>query len=154
MITGLGLDQLRRHPDAVAGFPQAAFEDVADAKLPPNLLHIDCVALVGEAGIPGDHEQRWVAGQRGDDVLGDPIGEELLLGVVAHVGEREHGDRRLVRQGEQGCAHRRRGFGRGLSRGEANPIDMNGSGDVLEAPFAHIVKGKIEPTGCVFLDAG
>src|SRR5215469_17396039 len=36
----LGLDQLRGDADAVAGFAQAAFEDIANAELMPNLFHI------------------------------------------------------------------------------------------------------------------
>ena len=58
MIAGLGLDQLRGDPDAVAGFAHAAFEHIAHAQFAPDLLHIDRAALVGEARIAGDDEQR------------------------------------------------------------------------------------------------
>src|SRR5207248_3458129 len=87
MISGLGLNKLRGHPDAVAGFPEAAFENIPDTEFASDLLHIDGAVLVGEAGITGDHEQRWVAGQGGDDVLGDPISDEILLRIAAHVLE-------------------------------------------------------------------
>src|SRR4051812_8628442 len=50
MIASPGLNKLRRDPDAVSRFAQTAFEHIADPKLPPDLLHVDCAALVGEAG--------------------------------------------------------------------------------------------------------
>src|SRR5439155_16636135 len=37
-----------------------------------------------------------------DNVLGDPVGDELLVGVAAHIGERQHRHRGLVRQCERG----------------------------------------------------
>src|SRR6267142_1269820 len=43
--------------------------------------------FVPRSRVPGDDEQRGIARQRSDDVLGDPVGDELLLGVAAHVGE-------------------------------------------------------------------
>jgi hypothetical protein len=57
----------------------------------PDLLQIDCSASVGERRIPGDDQKPGTARQRSDDVLGDPVGDELLLGVSTHVGERQHG---------------------------------------------------------------
>ena len=97
MIAGLGLNKLCGHPDAVAGFTETAFEHVADAEFTPDLFHIDRTPLEGKGRIPGDHKKRGVAGQRRDDVLSDPIGEELLLGVAAHVLEWQDRDRGLVR---------------------------------------------------------
>jgi hypothetical protein len=40
VVAGLRLDQLRGHPDAVAGLAQAAFEHIAHTELEPDLLHI------------------------------------------------------------------------------------------------------------------
>ena len=92
MIAGLGLNKLCGHPNAVAGFTDTAFEHAADAEFTPDLFHIDRTALEGKGRIPGDYEKRGVAGQRRDDVLGDPIGEELLLGVAALVLEWQNRD--------------------------------------------------------------
>ena len=51
--------------------------------------------MCDEDGVAGDDEQVAEARQLGDDVLGQPVGEELLLRVAAHVGEGQHGDRGL-----------------------------------------------------------
>jgi hypothetical protein len=91
VLASLGLDQLRSDADAIAGLAYAAFEHIAHTELAPNLLHIDRAALVSEAGVARDDEQRGIAGQRGDDVLGDPVGHELLLGIPTHVGKGQHG---------------------------------------------------------------
>ena len=82
VVAGLALDQLTGDPDAVAGLAETALQHISNAELAPNLLYVDGAAFVGERGIAGDHEQRGIARQRGDDVLGDPIGDEFLLGVV------------------------------------------------------------------------
>src|SRR5215469_11892093 len=56
MLAGLGLDQLAGDANAIAGFPQAAFEHIAHAQIAANLLHINSAALVGEGGVARDHE--------------------------------------------------------------------------------------------------
>src|SRR6516165_5569998 len=56
VFSTLGVDELRGDPNAIAGFTQAAFEDIADAKLVPDLLHINRAAFVGEGRVAGDHE--------------------------------------------------------------------------------------------------
>ena len=58
MRPGRGINELPGDPDTVARFANAALEDIANAKLAANLFDIDGFALVGEARIPGDHEQR------------------------------------------------------------------------------------------------
>ena len=156
MIAGFGLDKLCGHPDAVAGFTETAFEHVADAEFTPDLFHIDRTALEGKGRIPGDHEKRGIAGQRRDDVLGDPIGEELLLGVAAHVL-----NGRTAIEGLSGSANAgAMSVGAALGvvsvgvAGCRNPVNPNGSGNILESLFAHIVEGKIEPPSGVFLNTG
>jgi hypothetical protein len=104
VVAGLRLDQLSGNADAVAGFAQAAFEDIAHTQFAPDLLHIDGAALVGEAGIARDHEQRGIARKRGDDILGDTVSEEFLLGIARHIDERQERDRRLVGQRQRRCA--------------------------------------------------
>src|SRR5262249_60218514 len=90
VLAGLCLDQLCGDADAVAGFTQTTFEHISDTELAPDLFHVDSAALVGEAGVARDHKQRRVARERSDDVLGDAVGEELLLGISAHIGERQY----------------------------------------------------------------
>ena len=87
---GLGVDQL---PNPAARPPHAAFEHVADAELAADLFHIDGLALVGKGGAAGDHkapgDPREISGQ----IVGDAIGEILLLGIAGEVGKRQHYDR-------------------------------------------------------------
>src|SRR5262249_8937279 len=101
MLDALGLDQLRSNPDAIARLAQTAFEHIAHTQFASDLLHVYGAALVGEAGIASDDEQRWVSRQRGDNVLGDPIRKELLLGVTAHIDERQDRDGRPVGKRER-----------------------------------------------------
>ena len=96
MLTGNGIDQLRGDANAVAGLSDRTLENNAHAKRLADLADIDRPSAKNERGVSRDNEQRLVAGQLGYDVLGDPVGEELLLGVARHVRERQHGDRGLV----------------------------------------------------------
>src|SRR5215469_8042519 len=98
VVAGLGLDQLRGDADAVAGTSHGAFEYVAYTKVASDPFHIDGAALIGEAGIAGDHEQRRIARQRGDDLLNRAVREVFLLGVAAKIGEGHYRNRRLVGQ--------------------------------------------------------
>ena len=117
MGAGRRIDELAGDAHAVRGLAHAAFEHVAHAELAADLPHVDGAALVGEARIAGDHEQPANARQRGDDVLDHAVGEILLLGVAAHVLERQHGDRRLVGQRERASGWL---AGPGLGRGVAS----------------------------------
>ena len=74
-----GLDELAGDANAVPGLAQAAFEHVAHAEFPADLLHVDGASLVGKAGIAGDHEQPFHPRQAGDDVLDDAVDEIFLL---------------------------------------------------------------------------
>jgi hypothetical protein len=96
MPASLDLDQLRGDADPVAGFAQTAFEHIANAQFAPDFFHIDRATLVDQARTAGDDEQRRIARQCGDDVLGDAIGEELLVGIGAHVLEWQHRYRGFV----------------------------------------------------------
>jgi len=57
VIAGFGLDQLGRHTHPVPGAAHAAFEDVSDSQLPPDVPDIDGRILVGEGRVARDHEQ-------------------------------------------------------------------------------------------------
>ena len=85
-------------PHAARRRPHAALEHVAHAELAPDLLHVHRAPLVGEARVAGDHEQPAHPRQRADDLLDDAVGEVLLRRVPAQVLERQHRDRRPVRQ--------------------------------------------------------
>ena len=140
-----GVDQLTGHPNGVGGLAHAAFENVADPELSGHIAHVDRLALVGKGGVARDHEEPWLMRQAGDDVFGEPVGEILLIGVAAHVLERQHRDRGLVGQGE-----RRRRFGQPV---DAHPKDANRPRDILELLLAQILEGDVEPALHVLLHA-
>ena len=82
----------------LAGAAHAAFEHVAHAELARDLLHVDRAVLVDECRVARDDEQPADAGQAGDQVFRNAVGEILLIRIVAHVGERQHRDRGTVGQ--------------------------------------------------------
>ena len=45
MIAGLGIDELDIDPQAIAAALDAAFQDIANVQLPPDLLHINSLPL-------------------------------------------------------------------------------------------------------------
>jgi hypothetical protein len=134
---GLRLDQLTGDAQAVRRLADTALEDVAHAELTPGLLQVHRSALVGEARIAGDHEEPLDAREAGDDVLGHAVGEILLLHVAAHVGERQHGDRRPVGQRERGMLRGVLPDALGLDA-RLDAIDMDRAGDVLHAMLAEV----------------
>ena len=90
-----------------------------------------------------------IARQRGDDVLDHAVGEIFLLRVAAHIGERQHRDRRLVGQRQRRCER-----GRLLGGGAdvANPVDPHRPGDVLDLLLAQILEDKGQPVAHVVVD--
>ncbi len=92
MVAAFGLDELGGDAHPVPGLAHAALDDVIDTQLAPDLADIDRLALEGERRVAGDHEQRAEAREFSNNVLGDAVGEVLLLGVARHVVEGQHGD--------------------------------------------------------------
>ena len=98
MRVGLGIDQLGVDADLVARPPDAPFQHIAHAQLAADLLRVDRLVLIGERGIARDHEHIRDPRQIGRQILGDPVGEILLIRVVAEIGEGQHDDRQARRQ--------------------------------------------------------
>ena len=147
---GLGIDQLHRDAHAVARLAHAALDHVLHAELRRHLLDPDRAVLVHEGRVARDHEQVAKARERGDDVLGQAVGEELLLGIAAHVDERQDRDRRLVRdraqRGASAARPRAAPDGRlSVSLVEAHPEHADRPGDVLDALLAQILERDAEP---------
>ena len=92
MVIRSGFNELRGDTNAVRRLTNTAFQRISYAQFPANRLHIDRTAFVREGRVTGDHEQRGVMRKSGDNVLRYPVGDELLLGVAAHVLERKHRD--------------------------------------------------------------
>ena len=112
-----------------------------DPELGRDLLQLNGLALVGETGVAPDHEQAADLRQIGDDVLGDPVGKELLPRVVTHIVERKHRDRRFV-----GLGHRRLGSVPGLARPRSDDDveHPHREADVLQFLLASVFVGKVE----------
>jgi hypothetical protein len=144
------VDQLTGDAHSVAGFAHRAFEDISDAKLAPDLLHIDRLALVRKTRIAGDDKQPADARQRSDDLLDHPVDEIFLLRVAAHIGEGQYSDRRLVGEGNRRLSRRRWALRRGA--GVANPVDPDRPGNVFDLLLAQILEGKGQPIAHVVVD--
>ena len=146
---GLGIDQLHRDAHAVARLAHAALDHVLHAELRRHLLDADRAVLVHEGRVARDDEQVAKARERGDDVLGQAIGEELLLGIAAHVGERQDRNRRLVRDRAHRCL-RARGLGRPRQGSctvlvETDAEHANRPRQILDALLAQILERDAEP---------
>ena len=99
MRAGGGLDQLGGDPDPLRLGLQAALEHVAHAELAADLAHVDALALERLDGVAGDDQELAGAGELGDEVLGEGVGEPLLPLLAAEVVERQDGDRGAVEYG-------------------------------------------------------
>ena len=110
------VDKLRGNPHSAPGFAYRAFEDVADAELAPDLLHVNCLAFIGEARIAGDDEKPADTRQGGDDLLDHAVGEIFLLRIAGHVLEWQYRQRRLIGQRRRVALLKCRGIGARLCR--------------------------------------
>ena len=76
------IDELDINPQTLVRPPGAAFENIFDAQIAGDLTNVRGLALVGEGRVPGDDEEAGHIRQIRDDVLGQPVSEELLLGIA------------------------------------------------------------------------
>ena len=109
MRSGARVDQLTGYADPIGALAHRAFEHVTGPQFAADPLHIDVLALVGEARIAGCDGQPVDARKSGGDLLDHPVGEIFLLRIVTQIVERQHGERGLVRNrqappgGRLGC---------------------------------------------------
>ena len=113
MGSGLGRDELRVDLDRLAEAAHAAFQKIAHAELAADFLGVDRLALVGEGGVAGDDEGVGQLREVGRQIVGDSVGEILLLRIAAEVLERQHDDRKPRRGlelvlGDRGAEQTRR----------------------------------------------
>ncbi len=87
MIGAERVDQLHIDADLLAGFLHAALQDVPDIEIARDIGKVGSLALVGKGLVAGDDEQRRDLGEIGGEILGDAVGEILLLGIAADVVE-------------------------------------------------------------------
>ena len=81
----LHFDELGTDPKLIAGFADTALENVVDTETLPDLLDAECAAID--------------LGQCADQLLGEAIGEVLVVGIAAQVVERQDRYRRHLRLG-------------------------------------------------------
>jgi hypothetical protein len=91
---GPGVDELRDDPDPAPRPPDASFEQGADIEGEPDLAQVPVATLEPHHRATPDHPQRADLRELRDHVLGNPVGEEFVFGIGAHVGEGEDRDRR------------------------------------------------------------
>jgi len=87
------LDELDGDADPIAGPPGAAFDEIGRAQFAADLGAGLELAPVGEGRVFGDDRKPAPVGQRGDDLLGEPVDKIGLGRVVAEIVERHDGDR-------------------------------------------------------------
>ena len=103
-----GVDELRRDAHAVARLAHAALEERGDVQLVGDDGQVLVLALEVEGRCPPRHPQAIDLGQGVEDLLGDAVGEVLLVLRGAQVGEGEHGDRGHSLRGSDWRGHCRR----------------------------------------------
>src|SRR5690554_5838744 len=96
-------DQLGGDAHGPTHAPDAPFKRVADTERLGYFADIIGAVLVNEGGVAGHDRKGLEARERGCQVLDHAIGEIALLGVVAEIGKREDGDRRLAVKGAGLC---------------------------------------------------
>jgi hypothetical protein len=131
MPAGRRIDKLGADAQAIAGPPHAAFQDVAYAKLLRDLLHVDRPALVDEGRVPGDDEQPVNARETRYQVLGNSVGDVLLVGAAAQIDERHDRDRRPVGQRKPHRLLAGRNVRRGRKRSDGRSSDATPAADSL-----------------------
>ena len=99
---GFRFDQLCGQAHAGADLAHAAFQNIAHPEFAGDFPEAGSAVAEHEARVPGNHLKPAVMRQGRDDVLGDPVGEIVLLGVPADVAERHHRDGGPFGQGKRG----------------------------------------------------
>ncbi|MCY1502857.1 hypothetical protein D9M68_369650 [compost metagenome] len=123
MITLQGVDQLGVDANTPGRPSGTAFQHVANAEFACDAAHILMPALVGENRIAGDDEQPAGPGEVGDQVFGQAVDEDLLLRLVAHIGEGKDGDGGLDGQRQGGLGAAALAQGRRADAIERNRLD-------------------------------
>ena len=95
---GRRIDQLGIDPHFLARTLHAAFDDIAHVELMADPARVDFLALVGKGGVARDHDAALDPRQIGDQIVGNAVGEILLLRVVAEIGERQNHHRQPRRR--------------------------------------------------------
>ena len=84
------LGQFDADPNAIAGATDAAIEQIARIQEATDFGGRGVRVLERKAGRFRDDEQVREATERGDDVFGDAVAEEIMAGIARQVLERQH----------------------------------------------------------------
>jgi len=150
VMAGICLDQLRSDAHPAARLAHTALEHIARAQFLSDRFDVEGLAFVGKGRRAGDDRKGAPAGEHRNDVLGEAVGKELLLGIAAEVHERQDGDGASIVKSR--CAGRESGTGseqvfRQLGHLTGHPVDPDRPRDVLEVLRAEILENEI-----VFVD--
>ena len=89
-----GPDEFRRDPHRVATLADAAEHHVPDAELLADFARVHRSSLERHGRVSRDNRKPPVTGEQTNNVLGQAVAEIVVLGIIGHVPERQHGDRR------------------------------------------------------------
>ena len=89
-----GADELGCDADLVAGLAHASLEDRRDIQLGGDGPHVFVLALEREGGGSRGHVQAGHFCEQVEQLLGEAVGEIILVGIAAQVEQRQDGDRR------------------------------------------------------------
>ena len=84
----ISLDQLRRHPNSIAGLAHTTVDNMGDTQFTGSSHCIQSLFSGDKGGCDGDYEEALEPGQAGDNILCQPVGEIALLRITAFVFER------------------------------------------------------------------
>jgi hypothetical protein len=93
MRVGPSLDQLRRDPHGITRLAHGTFQHVCHVQRARDLGDPDLLALECERRGARGHLQLRNLGEQIQQFFGDTVGKVLVRLLVAHVHERQHGDR-------------------------------------------------------------
>ena len=151
-LPGDHVGQFHGRPKALAGSPHRPLEDVADAHLAARVFGRDLGIAIPGNRVRRDQEQAGRLDQRGLDVEPQAVGQIVLRGVAAQIGEGHDRDRGPVRKrqrlaggGEIGV--RETGFGAADAEG-ADRLR-----DILEPLLPEVLEAEIEAVLHVTEDA-
>ena len=102
-----GPDELRGDPQLLAGLPHAALQDVRDVELLADHPQVFVPSLELERRGAPDHAQLGQLRQQVEQLLRQAIREVFLVLARAHVRERQHRNRLLIRRSCRKWRYRR-----------------------------------------------
>src|SRR5205814_1838888 len=86
VIARAAVEELGGNPDAAAIPADTAFDHIVYAERRRDPAHVGEFTPVPERRIARDHEELPDAAERRDEVLRDPVDEEVLFWITRHVG--------------------------------------------------------------------